>query len=145
MAHKVLVVDDEADIVELVRYNLEMDGHQLFCARNGLEALNQARKHLPDVILLDLMLPDMDGFSICEILRCQPSTANIPVIMLTAMAGEMPRLHGFEVGASDYCLKPIRLRDLRERVRSVIETCAAREAAVNAELANAPSVNHRVS
>ena len=145
MAHKVLVVDDEADIVELVRYNLEMDGHQLFCARNGLEALNQARKHLPDVILLDLMLPDMDGFSICEILRCQPSTANIPVIMLTAMAGEMPRLHGFEVGASDYCLKPNRLRDLRERVRSVIETCAAREAAVNAELANAPSVNHRVS
>ena len=138
-------MDDEADIVELVRYNLEMDGHQLFCARNGLEALNQARKHLPDVILLDLMLPDMDGFSICEILRCQPSTANIPVIMLTAMAGEMPRLHGFEVGASDYCLKPIRLRDLRERVRSVIETCAAREAAVNAELANAPSVNQRVS
>ena len=143
MAHKVLVVDDEADIVELVRYNLEMDGHELFCARNGMEALNQARKHLPDVILLDLMLPDMDGFSICEILRCQPSTANIPVIMLTAMAGEMPRLHGFEVGASDYCLKPIRVRDLRERVRSVIETCAAREAAVNAELANTASVDER--
>ena len=145
MAHKVLVVDDEADIVELVRYNLEMDGHELFCARNGMEALNQARKHLPDVILLDLMLPDMDGFSICEILRCQPSTANIPVIMLTAMAGEMPRLHGFEVGASDYCLKPIRLRDLRDRVRSVIETCAAREAAMNAELANAASVGQRLS
>ena len=145
MAHRVLVVDDEADIVELVRYNLELDGHDLFCARNGMEALNQARKHLPDVILLDLMLPDMDGFSICEILRCQPSTANIPVIMLTAMAGEMPRLHGFEVGASDYCLKPIRLRDLRDRVRSVIETCAAREAAMNAELANAASVGQRLS
>ena len=145
MAHKILVVDDEADIVELLRYNLELDGHELFSAGSGVEALNQARKHLPDVILLDLMLPDMDGFSICEILRCQPSTANIPVIMLTAMAGEMPRLHGFEVGASDYCLKPIRTRDLRERVRSVIETCAAREAAVNAELVNAVSVDQRKS
>jgi DNA-binding response OmpR family regulator len=130
-------VDDEPDIVELLRYNLIQEGYETFSAGSGMEALNQARKHLPDVILLDLILPDMDGFSICEILRCQPSTANIPVIVLTALAGEMPRLHGFEVGAADYCLKPIRPRDLRERVRSILETFAARTAALDGGLENA--------
>ena len=138
MPHKVLVVDDEADIVELLTYNLQLEGYEIFRAGNGLEALNQARKHLPDLILLDLMLPDMDGFSICEILHCQPSTTNIPVILLTAMAGEMPRLHGFEVGAADYCLKPIRPRDLKARVRSVLETCAAKAAASEAEMDGVP-------
>ena len=132
MAHKVLVVDDEPDIVELLQHNLVQEGYEMFSAGNGMEALNQARQHLPDLILLDLILPDMDGFSICEILRCQPSTSNIPVIVLTALAGEMPRLHGFEVGAADYCLKPIRPRDLRKRVRSVLETSAARAAALDA-------------
>jgi len=128
MPHKVLVVDDEEDIVELLSYNLQFEGYEVFRAGSGMEALNQARKHLPDLILLDLMLPDMDGFSICEILHCQPSTTNIPVIVLTAMAGELPRLHGFEVGAADYCLKPIRSRDLKARVKSVLETSAARAA-----------------
>jgi DNA-binding response OmpR family regulator len=128
MAHKVLVVDDEEDIVEFVSYNLQLEGYEILRAGNGLEALNQARQHLPDLILLDLMLPDMDGFSICEILHCQPSTTNIPVIVLTALAGELPRLHGFEVGAADYCLKPIRPRDLKARVKSVLETWAARAA-----------------
>ena len=137
MAHKVLVVDDEPDIVELLQYNLVQEGYETFCAGSGMEALNQAREHLPDVILLDLILPDMDGFSICEILRCQPSTANIPVIVLTALAGEVPRLHGFEVGAADYCLKPIRPRDLRERVRNILDASAARAAAVDTEVENA--------
>jgi DNA-binding response OmpR family regulator len=132
VAHKVLVVDDEPDIVELLRYNLIQEGYETFSAGSGMEALNQARKYLPDLILLDLILPDMDGFSICEILRCQPSTANIPVIVLTALAGEMPRLHGFEVGAADYCLKPIRPRDLRKRVRSILDACAARAAPADA-------------
>jgi two-component system alkaline phosphatase synthesis response regulator PhoP len=134
MAHKVLVVDDEEDIVEFVSYNLQLEGYEIFRAGNGMEALNQARKHLPDLILLDLMLPDMDGFSICEILHCQPSTTNIPVIVLTAMAGELPRLHGFEVGAADYCIKPVRPRDLKARVKSVLETCAARAAESEAEM-----------
>ena len=67
------------------------------------------------------MLPDLDGFSICEILRCQPSTANIPVLMLTAMAGELPRLQGMEVGAIDYLTKPIRPRDLLQRVRAILD------------------------
>lgn len=129
MTRKILVVDDEADIVELLSYNLQLDGFEVIGAASGIEALNQARKHLPEIIILDLMLPDMDGFSICEILRCQPSTADIPVIVLTAMAGEFPRLHGFEVGATDYCMKPIRPRDLRERVKAVLKTRAAKFAA----------------
>ena len=129
MTRKILVVDDEADIVELLSYNLQLDGFEVIAAANGIEALNQARAHLPELIVLDLMLPDMDGFSICEILRCQPSTADIPVIVLTAMAGEFPRLHGFEVGATDYCTKPIRPRDLRERVKALLETRATKLAA----------------
>lgn len=120
MAYKILVVDDEPDIVEMLTCNLEVEGHLVLRANNGLQALNLARKHLPDLILLDLMLPDMDGFSVCEILHCQPSTASIPVILLTAMAGEIPRLHGFEVGAADYCVKPVSPRNLKLRVRSVL-------------------------
>jgi two-component system alkaline phosphatase synthesis response regulator PhoP len=134
MPYKVLVVDDEEDIVEFVSYNLQLEGYEIFRAGNGMEALNQARKHLPDLILLDLMLPDMDGFSICEILHCQPSTTNIPVIVLTALAGELPRLHGFEVGAADYCLKPVHPRDLKARVKSVLETCAAQAAESESEM-----------
>jgi DNA-binding response OmpR family regulator len=137
MAQKLLVVDDEADIVELLSYNLQLDGFEVVSAANGMEALNKARQHLPELIILDLMLPDMDGFSICEILRCQPSTADIPVIFLTAMAGEIPRLHGFEVGATDYCVKPIRTRDLRDRVKSILEGKAAKISAEEAGTANA--------
>jgi two-component system alkaline phosphatase synthesis response regulator PhoP len=134
MATRVFVVDDEPDIVELLSHNLECEGFQVFRATAGMEALNEARKHLPDLILLDLMLPDLDGFSICEILRCQPSTAEIPVILLTAMAGELPRLHGFESGAADYCVKPVRMADLKQRIRCLIE---ARDARLENETRNA--------
>ena len=121
MSAKILIVDDERDFVELVSYNLQLHGYEVVSASGGIEALNQARKHHPDLIVLDPMLPDLDGFSICEILRCQPSTANIPVLMLTAMAGELPRLQGMEVGAIDYLTKPIRPRDLLQRVRAILD------------------------
>ena len=127
MSAKILVVDDEQDIVELLTYNLQVHGFEVVSAARGIEALNQARKHHPDLIVLDLMLPDIDGFSICEILRCQPSTADIPVLMLTAMAGEIPRLHGMEVGAVDYLTKPFRPRDLVQRVRGILEQRAERD------------------
>ncbi len=140
MASKVLVVDDEPDIVELLRHNLEGEGYEVIRATSGMEALNAARKHLPDLILLDLMLPDLDGFSICEILRCQPSTAGIPIILLTAMAGELPRLHGFESGAADYCIKPIRLAGLKQRIRCLIET---RDAQLESQSRNAEPVGTR--
>jgi DNA-binding response OmpR family regulator len=126
MTKRILVVDDEPDIVGLVSYHLETEEYHVVRVSSGLEALHQARRDPPDLILLDLMLPDLDGFSICEILSHHPSTREIPVILLTAMAGELPRLHGFEVGAADYCIKPIRPRDLKARVRNALETGAAR-------------------
>lgn len=140
MATKVLVVDDEPDIVELLSHNLESEGFEVVRATGGMEALNEARRHLPDLILLDLMLPDLDGFSICEILRCQPSTAGIPVVLLTAMAGELPRLHGFESGAADYCVKPVRMADVKQRIRCLIE---ARNAQVETEAREAASAVRR--
>ena len=140
MATKVLVVDDEPDIVELLSHNLEDEGYEVLCATGGMEALNEARRHLPDLILLDLMLPDLDGFSICEILRCQPSTAGIPVVLLTAMAGELPRLHGFESGAADYCIKPIQLANLKQRIRCLLD---ARNARLESDSRNAEPVATR--
>jgi DNA-binding response OmpR family regulator len=126
MAATVLVVDDERDLVELLTWNLQAAGHEVVAAFDGLDGLHKARKHLPDLILLDLLLPDLDGFSICEILRCQPSTAGIPVILLTAMRGELPRLHGFEVGATDYCSKPVPVRDLMARVEAVLNAAVTK-------------------
>ncbi len=120
MSAKILVVDDECDLIELISYNLLLHGYEVIPATDGIQALNQARKHHPDLIVLDLMLPDLDGFSVCEILRCQPSTANIPVLMLTAMAGELPRLHGMEVGAADYLTKPVQPRELMRRIGALL-------------------------
>lgn len=128
MAARVLVVDDEPDAVELMTASLEGAGYEVLSAADGMQALHQARSRLPDLILLDLMLPDIDGFSVCEILRCQPSTNHIPIILLTALAGEMPRLHGFEIGALDYCVKPVGVRDLVKRVEAALATAAARAA-----------------
>jgi DNA-binding response OmpR family regulator len=116
MHHKILVVDDEPDIVELVAFNLRAEGYEVVTAANGLEALNQARASLPDLIVLDLMLPEIDGLSVCEILHKLPSTAPIPVIMLTAWKGELPRMIGLDTGAEDYITKPFSPRDLVLRV-----------------------------
>jgi DNA-binding response OmpR family regulator len=110
MHHKILVVDDEPDIVELVSFNLRGEGYDVVTAANGLEALNQARANLPDLIILDLMLPELDG------LHKLPSTAPIPVIILTAWKGELPRMIGLDTGAEDYITKPFSPRDLVLRV-----------------------------
>jgi two-component system alkaline phosphatase synthesis response regulator PhoP len=126
MIQTILVVDDTADMVEFLEYNLRRDGYEVLSAGNGTDALNLARMRLPDLIILDLMLPDLDGYSVCEILRCQPSTANIPVLLLTALAGEIPRLHGVESGATDFCSKPIGLVDLRARVKHALARAAAK-------------------
>lgn len=125
MSQTILVVDDTADMTEFLEYNLQREGYQTISAGNGRDALNLARARLPDLIILDLMLPDLDGFSVCEILRCQPSTSKIPVLLLTALAGEIPRLHGLESGATDYCSKPIGLADLRARVKQALQTATA--------------------
>ena len=120
MKAKVLLVDDEPDFLQLAEYNLARHGYQVFAAANGVEALHQARRVLPDVILLDLMLPDIDGVSVCEILRAQPSTADVPVIVVSALDGMVTRGRSTEAGARGYFKKPVDLQALADCVRSVV-------------------------
>jgi two-component system, OmpR family, alkaline phosphatase synthesis response regulator PhoP len=120
MQHKILVVDDEPDIVELIAFNLEAEGYAVITATSGLEALNRARAILPDLIVLDVMLPELDGLAVCEILRRLPSTAPIPIIILTAWKGELSRMIGLQAGAKEYMTKPFSPRDLVVRVNQTL-------------------------
>src|SRR3954464_7670008 len=119
MRPRILVVDDEPDIVELVTFNLKAEGFEVVTARNGLEALDRARSLKPDLIVLDLMLPEMDGLSVCELLHRFPETARIPIIMLTAWSSELSRLIGLDCGAEDYMTKPFSPRELVSRVKKL--------------------------
>jgi two-component system alkaline phosphatase synthesis response regulator PhoP len=112
----VLVVDDERDFVELMQFRLEEKGYRVLVADNGLAAIDQARRFLPKLILLDLMMPGLNGFSVCEILRRHPVTKNIPVMMLTAVGGQMARLNGMVAGADDYVLKTVPPSEILQRV-----------------------------
>jgi two-component system phosphate regulon response regulator PhoB len=115
------VVDDEADIVEALVYNLQQSGFRTRSAHNGADALRAAREAPePDLILLDLMLPDMSGTEVCRELRASSGTRRIPVVMLTAKDDEIDRVVGFEVGADDYVTKPFSVRELMLRVRAVL-------------------------
>ena len=130
MTGKILVVADEQEMVELIRFNLQAHGCEVLVARDGIRALNLARQFLPDLVLLDLMLERMDGFTVCEILRRQPSTANIPVIMVTALNGQLARANGIGAGASDYITKPFTPGDLLQRVETALLAGRKRTAAV---------------
>ncbi len=121
MAHEhILIVEDEEDIVELIRYNLVKNGFKVTAALTGDEGLARARALLPDLILLDLMLPGQDGLEICQALRRDDRTAAIPVVMLTAKAEESDIITGLELGADDYVTKPFSPKVLIARVRSVL-------------------------
>ncbi|MBI5387582.1 MAG: response regulator [Verrucomicrobia bacterium] len=122
MSKRVLVVDDEQDMVDLLGYNLRSRGYEVIVALNGLEAIHKARICTPDLVLLDLMMAGMDGFTVCEILRHHPSTARVPVIMVTALAGEMVRLNGLDSGADDFITKPFSPVQLMERVDRLLAT-----------------------
>lgn len=117
---RILAVDDEEDILELVRFNLERDGYQMICATSGDEALKSVRKSSPDLIVLDLMLPDMDELEITKILKGDQMTKSIPIIMLTAKGEEADVVTGLELGADDYITKPFSPRILTARVRAVL-------------------------
>jgi phosphate regulon transcriptional regulator PhoB len=116
----ILVVDDEEDLIELVRYNLEQEGFQVRSASDGESGLAIARQELPDLVLIDLMLPGMDGLELCRSLRSDNRTAAIPVIMLTAKSAESDRIVGLELGADDYVVKPFSPRELAARVKAVL-------------------------
>jgi phosphate regulon transcriptional regulator PhoB len=120
MAGTVLVVDDERDIVELVRYHLEKDGFRCLVATDGPSALRLCREAGPDVLVLDRMLPGLDGLEITRQLRRDAATARLPIIMLTARADEVDRVVGLEVGADDYVVKPFSPRELVARVRALL-------------------------
>ena len=118
---KILVVDDEADTVELITFNLKGAGFEVVSALDGAQALKLARLHVPDLVLLDVMLPEVDGLEVCKLLRRDPATAATPIIMLTAKAGEIDRVLGLELGADDYVTKPFSPRELVLRVKKLIE------------------------
>lgn len=118
--NRILVVEDEKDLAELLTYNLEKEGFQVSCAHDGISGLELARREIPDLILLDLMLPGMLGTDVCKTLRKEPKTARVPIIMVTAKGDEIDRVVGFEVGADDYVTKPFLMRELLLRVRAVI-------------------------
>lgn len=120
MALKVLIVDDERDVVELLRYHLEKEGIRCIQAADGPTALRLIRAHQPDLLILDLMLPGIDGLEVCRQLRRDAATARLPVIMLTAKAEEVDRVVGLEVGADDYVVKPFSPRELVARVKAIL-------------------------
>jgi phosphate regulon transcriptional regulator PhoB len=122
---RILIVEDEADIVELLSYNLNRQGYEVESAATGPEGLAGARKGRPDLIVLDLMLPEMDGLEVCRVLKSESSTKDIPVIMLTAKSEEVDKVLGLELGADDYITKPFSPRELVARVKAVLRRAAA--------------------
>jgi len=116
----ILVIEDEADIRELVEYNLKREGYQVISARSGLDGLKLAEQKMPTLVLLDLMLPDVDGLTVCRRLKSTPATQKIPVVMLTAKTEEADIVSGLEVGADDYITKPFSPRVLIARLRAVL-------------------------
>ena len=117
---KIVVIDDEENILELVSYNLARDGYAVTCVTTGEDALKKVRAIRPDLVILDLMLPGMDGFEVCKILKNDSKTAHIPVIMLTAKGEEADIVTGLELGADDYIVKPFSPKVLIARVRAVL-------------------------
>ena len=130
---KVLIVEDEANIRQLVRYNLEKEGFQVLEAADGLQGLRTAQREKPDLVLLDLMLPGMDGLEVCRTLKGAPVTAALPIIMLTAKGEEVDKIIGLELGADDYMTKPFSPRELTARIKAVLRR-SQKETALPGEL-----------
>jgi two-component system alkaline phosphatase synthesis response regulator PhoP len=125
----ILVIDDEKDLIELVQYNLEQEGYQVISAVDGEAGLALASEEMPDVVLVDLMLPGIDGLEVCQRLRKAERTAGIPLIMLTAKSSELDRVIGLELGADDYVTKPFSPRELAARVKAILRRTATQRPA----------------
>jgi len=117
---RILVVDDEMDLVETVRFALELEGYDVLVAYNGEDGLNQARKENPDLILLDLMLPKLDGYKVCRLLKFDERYKHIPILMLTAKTQEKDRATGMETGANEYITKPFEMDELMKKVKNYL-------------------------
>lgn len=117
---KILIIEDEKDIIELVEYNLEREGYHVAAAKSGEEALNLLKTEKPDLVILDLMLPGMDGLEICRIIKQDPKGMNVPIIMLTAKSEEADVVIGLQMGADDYVTKPFSPKVLLARVKALL-------------------------
>lgn len=118
---RILVVDDEVDLVETVRFSLELEGWDVLIAYNGEEGLNQARKESPDLILLDLMLPKLDGYKVCRLLKFDERYKHIPILMLTAKTQEKDKILGKETGADEYITKPFDMDEVMIKVKNYLK------------------------
>jgi two-component system alkaline phosphatase synthesis response regulator PhoP len=125
--HKILIVDDEPDILELVEYNLKKEGYQVFTATNGQEGIALAKKVHPDLIVLDIMMPKMDGIEACRLMRAIPEFKSTFMVFLTARSEEYSEIAGFNVGADDYIAKPIKPRALVSRINAILRRNASSE------------------
>src|SRR5215470_14284109 len=114
---KIVIIEDDSDLIALLRYNLQKEGFQCAHTQTGKGALEFCRQSRPDLVLLDIMLPDCDGLEICKKLRADPDLGHLPVIFLTARAAEADRIVGLEIGANDYVVKPFFVRELIARIR----------------------------
>ena len=117
---RILLVDDEEDILEIIQYNLTQEGYQVYTAKNGIEAIAKAKKKDPHLIILDVMMPEMDGIEACEILRATPGLENTIITFLTARGEDYSQLAGFDAGADDYIQKPIRPKVLVSKIKALL-------------------------
>jgi len=120
---KILVVDDEVNITQILEFSIGAEGFEVITAQNGEEAIERARRERPDLIILDIMMPKIDGYEACRILKANPLTKNIPVVLLTAKGRDIDRRLGYEVGATDYIVKPFSPNKLIERIHRLL-SCA---------------------
>jgi len=127
MQKRILVVDDDAELVELICFNLKRAGFSVRSAFNGVDALKKARSLKPNLIVLDVMMPELDGFAACEILRRDAATASIPILMLTALSSELGRVAGLGSGASDFVTKPFSPRLLVQRIADLLQKSPNRQ------------------
>ena len=125
---KILVVEDEENILEALKYNISKEGYEFLSASDGDTAINLARQESPDLIILDVMIPKLDGFEVCRILRKE---TNIPIFMLTAKTEEIDRVIGLEIGADDYITKPFSMRELLVRIKNVFRRYSSRQISAN--------------
>jgi two-component system phosphate regulon response regulator PhoB len=125
VTERILVVDDEPDILDVVAYNLEQAGYRVTPVRDGRTAIAEAERQRPDLVVLDIMLPDLSGMEVCRSLRRSEKTRAVPILMLTARSDEVDRVVGFEVGADDYVTKPFSPRELVLRVRAILRRRAS--------------------
>jgi DNA-binding response OmpR family regulator len=117
---KILVVEDQSDLLELLRLEFKEEGFAIATATNGVDAVKKARSILPDLILLDVMLPELNGFAVCELLRKDATTRNIPIVMVTGLCGQLSRCAGIESGATDFVTKPVNPADIVAKVKTVL-------------------------